>query len=144
LIIDEGHHLEDAAAAHLGQTVSRRGLERLFARLERRGKGLLPALDRKLSASTDLLSVASLDLVRARLVPSVISARDKSAVLCDLLTEWMRDRRDPVVRLTDAFEDEPIWRAGLSAALEDLLKEIVLLGDGLRMVRDRLETDERR
>jgi ATP-dependent DNA helicase DinG len=43
LVIDEGHHLEDAAAAHLGHTVSRRGLLRLFARLERRGKGLLPA-----------------------------------------------------------------------------------------------------
>lgn len=144
LIIDEGHHLEDAAAAHLGQTVSRRGLERLFARLERRGKGLLPALDRKLASSTDLLSVASLDLVRARLVPSVIAARDKSAVLCDLLGVWVRDQKEPVVRLTDAFEDDPIWRAGLSAALEDLLQEIVVLGDGLRMVRDRLETDERR
>lgn len=144
LIIDEGHHLEDAAAAHLGQTVSRRGLERLFARLERRGKGLLPALDRKLASSTDLLSVASLDLVRARLVPSVIAARDKSTVLCDLLGVWVRDQKEPVVRLTDAFEDDPIWRAGLSAALEDLLQEIVVLGDGLRMVRDRLETDERR
>lgn len=144
LVIDEGHHLEDAAAAHLGQSVTRSGLERLFARLERRGKGLLPALDRKLASSTDLLSVASLDLVRARLVPSVVAAREKSTVLCDLLGEWLRAQRDPVVRLTDAFEDDPIWRAGLSAALEDLLKEIEMLGDGLRMVRDRLETDERR
>jgi ATP-dependent DNA helicase DinG len=65
-------------------------------------------------------------------------------VLCDLLGEWLRAQRDPVVRLTDAFEDDPIWRGGLSAALEDLLKEIEMLGDGLRMVRDRLETDERR
>ena len=28
LVIDEGHHLEDAAAAHLGQQVSRRGVRR--------------------------------------------------------------------------------------------------------------------
>ncbi|MFN0098062.1 MAG: helicase, partial [Gemmatimonadaceae bacterium] len=60
LIIDEGHHLEDAAADHLGQSVSRRGLDRLFSRLERRGKGLLPALERALGKSNDLLSVASL------------------------------------------------------------------------------------
>lgn len=144
LIIDEGHHLEDAAADHLGQTVTRRGLDRLFSRLERRGKGLLPALERALSRSTDLLSVASLDLVQARLVPSLVAARDKSAVLCDLLGTWLGDRRESQVRLTDSFDEDPIWRAGLGAALDDLLAEIELLGDGLRMVRERLETDEKR
>jgi len=144
LIVDEGHHLEDAAAAHLGQTVSRRGLDRLFARLERRGKGLLPALERTLGRSSDLLSVASLDLVHARLVPSLAAAREKSTALCDLLGSWVGAQRENVVRLTDAFDDDPIWRAGLGAALEDLLAEIELLADGLRMVRERLETDERR
>lgn len=142
LIVDEGHHLEDAAAAHLGQQVSRRGLERLFSRLERRGKGLLPALERKLSSSKDLYSVASLDLLRARLVPSLQTAREKSAALCDLITEWLKGRSESVVRLTDSFEDEPVWRAGLGAALDDLLAETGLLGDGLRMVRERLEADE--
>lgn len=39
LIVDEGHHLEDAAGSHLGATITRRGLDRLFARLERRGRG---------------------------------------------------------------------------------------------------------
>src|SRR6185437_14838958 len=34
LVIDEGHHLEDAAATHLGATVSRRALQRLFNRLD--------------------------------------------------------------------------------------------------------------
>ena len=144
LIIDEGHHLEDAAADHLGQSVSRSGLERLFARLERRGKGLLPALERALSKGNDLLSVASLDLVRARLLPSLVAARDKSTVLCDLLGTWLGSQREKQVRLTDSFEEDPIWRAGLGAALDDLLAEIELLGDGLRMVRDRLETDEQR
>jgi ATP-dependent DNA helicase DinG len=144
LVIDEGHHLEDAAASHLGQNVSRRGLERLFARLERRGKGLLPALERKLEGGKDLYSVASLDLVRARLFPSLQTAREKSALLCDLLSEWMKGRSDSVVRLTDAFEDEPVWQAGLGVALDDLLAEVELLGDGLRMVRERLESDEQR
>jgi ATP-dependent DNA helicase DinG len=144
LVIDEGHHLEDAAASHLGQNVSRRGLERLFARLERRGKGLLPALERKLEGGKDLYSVASLDLVRARLIPSLQTAREKSAQVCDLLSEWMRGRSDAVVRLTDAFDEEPIWQAGLGVALDDLLAEVELLGDGLRMVRERLESDERR
>ncbi|HEY9227066.1 MAG TPA: JAB domain-containing protein, partial [Gemmatimonadaceae bacterium] len=59
LVIDEGHHLEDAAAAHLGTTVSRRSLQRLFSRLDRRGRGLLGALIARLSISDDLLSAAS-------------------------------------------------------------------------------------
>src|SRR6185312_713938 len=33
LVVDEGHHLEDAAAAHLGTSVTRRAVERLLARL---------------------------------------------------------------------------------------------------------------
>ncbi len=144
LIVDEGHHLEDAAAAHLGHTVSRRGLLRLFARLERRGKGLLPALERKLSRTHDLLSVASLDLVRVRLYDSTRAARDKSQVVCDLLDAWLAGKNEPQVRLTDAFEDDPIWRGGLDAALDDLLREIALLDEGLRMVGERLDTDKAR
>ena len=144
LIIDEGHHLEDAAAEHLGQSVSRRGLERLFARLERRGKGLLPALEKALAVGIDALSVASLDLVRARLFPSLGSARMRTAVLYDLLARWVEEQREPQIRLTDRFDEDPIWTAGLGAALDDLLADIDLLGDGLRLVRDRLESDEQR
>jgi ATP-dependent DNA helicase DinG len=144
LVIDEGHHLESAAGAHLGQTVSRRGLQRLFARLERRGKGLLPALQRRLASANDLLSVASLDLVNARLFPSVSSARRLGDRLFDLLDEWLTSQADTQVRLTEAFDDAPVWKAGLDITLQDLLGEIELLADGLRMVRDRLDTDTRR
>ena len=144
LVIDEGHHLESAASAHLGQTVTRRGLQRLFSRMERRGKGLMPALERSLASANDLLSVASLDLVRARLAPSAEAARRIGARLFDLLDEWLTSKGQSQVRLTDAFDDEPVWAAGLGATLDDLLREIELLADGLRMVRERLETDTRR
>ena len=53
LVVDEGHHLEDAAANHLGVSVTRRGLQRLFGRLERRGRGLLPALVTRLKQPVD-------------------------------------------------------------------------------------------
>ena len=144
LVIDEGHHLESAASAHLGQTVTRRGLQRLFSRLERRGKGLLPALERRLASANDLLSVASLDLVHARLSPSAETAQRVGARLFDLLDEWLTSKGQSQVRLTEAFDDEAVWAAGLGATLDDLLREIELLGDGLRMVRERLETDTRR
>jgi ATP-dependent DNA helicase DinG len=144
LVIDEGHHLESAAGAHLGQTVTRRGLQRLFSRLERRGKGLLPALERKLASASDLLSIASLDLVRARLSPSTETSRRLGAQLFDLLDEWLTSKSEATVRLTDAFDDEPVWAAGLGATLDDLLREIELVAGGLRTVRERIESDTRR
>ncbi|HYD51358.1 MAG TPA: helicase C-terminal domain-containing protein [Gemmatimonadaceae bacterium] len=139
LVVDEGHHLEDAAAAHLGSTVTRRSLVRLFNRLDRKGKGLLNALVVKLTVSKDLLSTASLDLVHARLAPSVEAARDKSALLFDLLESFLQECGQPVVRLTDDFASHPVWKAGLARALEDTLDELELIGEGLRLVRERME-----
>ena len=139
LVVDEGHHLEDAAAAHLGSTVTRRALVRLVNRLDRRGKGLLPLLAMKLAASKDLLSTASLDLVEQRLAPSVHGLREKSALLFDLLDVFIQEAGQPVVRLTTAFASHEIWKAGLSVALEDTLGEIELLQEGLRLVRERIE-----
>jgi ATP-dependent DNA helicase DinG len=139
LIVDEGHHLEDAAATHLGCTVTRRGLVRLVNRLDRRGKGLLPALGTRLSASQDLLSTASLDLVESRLEPAVQGLRDKSTLLFDLLDTFILESGQPVVRLSHSFATHPIWKAGLTLALDDTLGEIEMLRDGLRVVRERIE-----
>ncbi len=144
LVVDEGHHLEDAAAAHLGTSVTRRALQRAFGRLDRKGKGLLGALVAKLAERTDLLSTASLDLVEARLVPSAHAARDHADLVFDLLHAWLERQGQPVVRLTDAFAQDPVWQGGLAGALDGLLAEVELLHDGLRLVRERLETDERR
>jgi ATP-dependent DNA helicase DinG len=144
LVIDEGHHLEDAAVSHLGSTVTRRALERLLARLDRRGKGLLSALTQRLSAHDDLLSTASLDLVHARLAPAVHAARDKGVLLFDLLATVLAESGQSPLRLTADFASHPAWAAGLDVALTDLLGEIVMLREGLRLVRERLETDERR
>ena len=143
LVIDEGHHLEDAAAAHLGANVSRRSLQRLFNRLDRRGKGLLPALVARLAASNDLLSVASFDLVLSRLTPAVNAVRDKTALLFDLLETLLAEEAGqgvPVIRLTEEFATHPIWRAGLRVALDDVVGEIAVLSEGLQTVRDRIES----
>jgi ATP-dependent DNA helicase DinG len=143
LVVDEGHHLEDAASAHLGATVSRRSLQRLFNRLDRRGKGLLSALIMRLSSMNDLLSTASLDLVSARLTPGVSAVRDKSGLLFDLLETYLQESGQAVVRLTDDFASHPVWDAGLRLALQDTTKEIELLAEGLQTVRERLESMNR-
>ncbi len=142
LILDEGHHLEDAAGAHLGSTITRRALDRLFARLERRGKGLLPTLVAKLTGRRDLVSVASLDLVQARLTGSTRAGREKSGYVFDLIETLMSSESVTVRRLDGDFASHPIWRGGLEAALPDLLGEIEILAKGLQLVRDRMEDDD--
>ena len=139
LVVDEGHHLEDAAASHLGVTVSRRSLQRLFNRLDRRGKGLLPALIVRLSVGNDLLSTASLDLVHSRLSPAVDAARGKSSMLFDLLDVFLQESREPVVRLTAEFAEHPIWSAGLRVALTDTVQTVEMIADGLQLVYERFE-----
>ncbi len=146
VVIDEGHHLEDAASAHLGASVTRRGMARLFGRLERRGgKGLLPVLATRLAASSDLLSTASLDLVRERLAPSVHKARELSQRLFDELQALLESTPgSPSLRLDEGFVSGDAWRFGLEATFTDLLREIGLLNDGLRLVRERIESDEKK
>ena len=84
--------------------MTRRGLQRLVNRLDRRGKGLLPLLASRLSASKDLLSTASLDLVEQRLAPAVHGLRDKSALLFDLLDKRVHTLQTAVDRLTAFME----------------------------------------
>ena len=143
LVVDEGHHLEDAAASHLGVSVTRRGLQRLFGRLERRGRGLLPTLVARLNASRDLISTASIDLVEERLAPTVRGARDKSTMLFDLLDTLLDESGVQVLRLTDAFAAHRIWDAGLRIALQDTFGQLTMLREGLQIVGERLEASER-
>lgn len=145
LVVDEAHHIEDAAAAHLGTSASRRGLQQLFFRLVRHGagtrggRGLLHALETRLMAAPDLLSAASLDIIRKTLVPSVDAAREKAALLFDLLESYLQSHGVSVRRLTGDFSRDRIWNAGLTVALTDLLGEIRMLQDGLEMIRTRME-----
>ena len=143
LVVDEGHHLEDAAASHLGVTVTRAGLQRLFSRLERRGRGLLPALSARLNSARDLMSVASLDLVEQRLAPAVRAARDKADALFNLLDALLDESGAQVLRLTDAFAAHRVWESGLRLTLDDTCGEIAILRDGLQVVRDRIESSTR-
>jgi len=98
----------------------------------------------RLAEGKDLLSAASLDLAATKLSPSVLAARDRAGLVFDLLSTLLDESGVPVLRLTDDFAGHRIWRNGLEMALDELLAEIELLHDGLRVVRERLEVDEAR
>lgn len=141
LVVDEGHHLEGVAAEHLGAAVSARSVTRLFGRLERRGKGLLPALASLLLGRQDLYSVASLDLIEQRLAPAVRAAREEADRVFALLGQVLESSGQPALRLTENFAAHPVWPEGLTGALDRLLREFGLLAEGLRLVKERLDGD---
>jgi ATP-dependent DNA helicase DinG len=144
LVIDEAHHLEDVAAQHLGTQVSMLGVQRLLGRLERNGRGLLPALAAELATQDDLLSAASRDLLTQSLLDALTAARRGAEELFGRLARRLETEPGtaPVLRLTDAFADDSVWTEGLDVALENLLVAFGRLRDGVETIADRLSIDD--
>ena len=141
LILDEAHHLEDAAAEHLGAHVSARGVVRLLGRLERNGRGLIPALLGELAMEGGAVSEASGDLLRQALLPEVAQAKIGADEVFRLLAERLAASGESVYRLNDGFAADPIWPQGLEVALDNLVANLNRLRDGVETVADRLEAD---
>jgi ATP-dependent DNA helicase DinG len=148
LVLDEAHHLEDVAAQHLGVQVTSRGVRRLLGRLERNGRGLVPTLAHELIAQDDLLSRASLDLLREQVLPALGHARQAADALFLRLDERLGDAPGAQLRLDDGFGEDPVWQAGLGRELDAALGAFRTLADALDTIADRLaqaeETDRTR
>ena len=143
LVLDEGHHLEDTAAEHLGKQATSRGVERLLSRLERQNRGVLPALRAALAAEADeRLREDALAVLRERLVPALGEARRGAEQLFRLLEAHLAGQPDNVVRLTDAFAEGPVWDAGLGDALSNLGFTFGRLRDAVVSLIERLTRDE--
>ena len=140
LVLDEAHHLEDVAAHHLGMQVSMLGVQRLLGRLERNGRGLLPTLAAELSTHNDLLGAASRDLLGRTVLDALVAARRWSEELFGRLNR--RLDTEPVLRLTDSFAEDHVWREGLNVALDNLLIAFSKLRDGVETIADRLSIDD--
>jgi len=144
LVLDEAHHLEDVAAHHLGTQVSMLGVQRLLGRLERNGRGLLPTLAAELGTHDDLLAAASRDLLTRSVLDAVVAARRWAEELFGRLARRLDTEQaaTPVLRLTDAFAADGVWREGLDVALDNLLIAFSKLRDGVETIADRLSIDD--
>lgn len=142
LVLDEAHHLEDVAAQHLGAQTSSGGVRRLLARLERNGRGLVPALIHELVGRDDAPSRASLEQVQQRLLPALAEARRGADALFLRLHQRLEQVPGGQLRLEDAFGDDPIWDQGLRAELDTLLHALRSLHATLEDVAARLEQAE--
>ena len=142
LVLDEGHHLEDVAANHLGVQVTSRGARRLLNRFERNGRGLAPTLAQELAARADLMSRASLDLLRERLLPSVADARRATEQLFERLHAHLANAAGGQLRLDDDFATAEIWGEGLGRDLDAALTAFRALRELIETIADRLSQAE--
>jgi ATP-dependent DNA helicase DinG len=144
VVLDEAHNLEDAATSHLGVRVTARGLGRLLARLERRGRGILPLLELRLrTRDDDLLQQDALRVVSGTLRPGVERARELSADLFLRLDILLDSSEDGVLRLPDGFNEDPSWSESIAPALDDLLIVLDRIAVGIARVRGIIDTDKR-
>jgi len=135
LILDEAHNLEEAATSHLGASVTRRGLARLLGRLDRRGKGILAAVEERLRAGPDdLLQQDALAEIAGRIRPAVERAREHATELFGRLEVLVNASADGIERITPESTLRPEWDA--IATLRDsavlVLEDLARLLDGLR------------
>jgi ATP-dependent DNA helicase DinG len=147
LVLDEAHHLEDVAAAHLGVQVSSRAVRRLLSRFERNGRGLMPTLAHELMGRGDLLSRASLDLLTRRMVPALADARRASEAMFLRLSDRLDGAPAGQLRLSDEFAADEVWDQGLAFELDATLVAFRALRESVETIADRLaeaEESERR
>src|SRR6185503_14278048 len=97
-----------------------RGIRRVLGRLERNGKGLLPALSHELASQHDLLSRASHDLLIQRLVPALGDARRATDAMFARFYTLLESGPSPL-RLDSEFGSSPVWGQGLTAELDGAL-----------------------
>jgi predicted DnaQ family exonuclease/DinG family helicase len=134
LVIDEAHHLEEAATRGLRQEVDGPGLLALLERLAGGGvhSGLLEELRRQphLDASGEGLAQA---------VPLSLSAAQRVSELFDSAVGWVGarlnevERRDDSLRLTPLLRAEPGWQA-VRIAGENAATALAALDGALRRV----------
>jgi predicted DnaQ family exonuclease/DinG family helicase len=135
LVVDEAHHLEEAATRGLRQEVDGPGLLALLERLAspnagETSQGLLGELRRQ-------PHLGSSDEAFAQAMPASLAARQRVRELFDLATPWVgtklaeTERRDDSVRLTAALRDDEAWPA-MSVAAENAVTALTALDAGLR------------
>jgi ATP-dependent DNA helicase DinG len=143
LILDEAHNIEDVATAHLGATVSRRGLFRVLSRLESRGRGVIPTIRARLeSLDSDLLRQSALALLADKLMPELEAARKRAAAVFGHLDAVVAGGTDTMMRIEPSFSDDPVWEGGLEEDLSALLLNLSRIARGLESVREKVLGDE--
>jgi len=145
LVLDEAHNVEDAATAHLGAEVTRRGLFRLFSRLDREGKGVLSAVQDRFGGDPERGTATELRRrIEERVRPAVKRARAAAGLLADVLEPLVPEEKGRAVRIGSGEEeiDEPTEDPRVDRALDRILDALARMARELEELRSRIEIDE--
>jgi ATP-dependent DNA helicase DinG len=144
LILDEAHNLEDAATSHLGVEVTRRSLYRVLSRLDRKGKGVLAAVQEALGGQGGE-SVSLRTRIEERIRPAVDEARATAGSFVEVMEGLIPHGQGEAVRIgstgPEALE-EPVEHDAVRVRLDRLLGALSRLEREVDGLRRRLESDE--
>jgi ATP-dependent DNA helicase DinG len=138
VILDEAHNLEDAATSHLGVELTRYSLFRALSRLDRKGKGILTAVQEALAGSGHGRELR--ERVENRVRPAL--ARARAAV--EGLIERLEPKVTPggsAVRLGPSGVGEPAAAPDVGEALAAALAQLRALEREVGELRSRLELE---
>ncbi len=139
LVLDEAHNVEDAATAHLGAEVTRRGLYRTLGRLDRKGRGILTALHDALAGAEE--GVELRERMEARVRPALSRARAVTEGFVEVL-EGFLPPEEATVRLGPMGIGEPADRTEVQERLASLVAVFGELERELAELRARAELAE--
>ncbi|MHB8587613.1 MAG: helicase C-terminal domain-containing protein [Candidatus Dormibacteraceae bacterium] len=134
LVVDEAHHLEEAATQGLRQEVDGPGLLALLERLATAGGDSTAGLLAELQKQPHL---GSSDEAFGRAIPMSLAAGGRVRDLFNLATRWTgaklgeTERRDDSVRLTPALREDEAWPS-MTIAAENAVTALTALDAGLR------------
>ena len=140
LILDEAHNIEDVATSHLGLEVTRRGMFRMLARLDRRGRGVLAAVQDALAGRNERGPAMELrSRIEERVRPALEEARAQLTPFLDVLEPLLPSDALGAVRIGTAEMPEPASQPDVRERLDGLVSAFRRLEKELRDVRERLE-----
>ena len=143
LVLDEAHNIEDAATSHLGFEVTRRGMFRMLSRLDRRGRGVLSAVQEALAGRTEAEAATELrSRIEERVHPALADAKAQLTLFLDVLEPLLPSEVMGAVRIGTAEMPEPTSHAPVRERLDGLSAAFRVLGGEIRQVRERLEDHE--
>ena len=143
LILDEAHNIENAATSHLGLEATRLGMFRLLARLDRRGRGVLAAVQEALAGGSGRTAATELrSRIEERVRPAVDEARAQLTLFLDAMEPLLPADAVGAKRIGTADFPEPVTRPAVRERLDGLVAAFRDLEAEVRRVKESLERDE--
>ena len=145
LVLDEAHNVEDAATSHLGVDLTRAGLFRTLARLDRNGKGVAAALETGLRAEGATPEARELlERVNQHLRPGVTRARDHLTALFDALEPRVPSEGEEPLRLGRLDPRDPTQDPAFMERVDRFTGSLDSVRRELERIRLRLEEEPAR